>query len=251
MPTKFLILNYHRLIGTAACQHHSFDVQFDQFKLQMARLKQLNIHFVSLDKPTYSQTRLNVALTFDDGTLSDLKYAMPFLLEQGIPASFFISPQAPDLEMEWNQVREISNAGFTIGSHGLTHKSLAAIGTEERFYEMSESRKILEQEISKPVSLFAFPYGHYNGACLFAAKLAGYTAVFTTRFDYNAVSDGYIFHRWSVKHHTSIQEFANVLNSRSLTVLGKKTRSVASYMVSKIKSQRFKEGFGKLNTGHI
>jgi peptidoglycan/xylan/chitin deacetylase (PgdA/CDA1 family) len=240
MAPKLLLLNYHRLLGPMACQHNSFDVKLEQFNLQLAKLKEYRVNFVSLQKPELNQTQLNVALTFDDGTLSDLNYALPVLIKEQIPATFFISPLASDLELNWSQIREISNLGFLIGSHGLTHKPLTGMRTEERFYEMQESRTVLEQEISKPVCLFAFPFGQYNMACLFAAKLAGYTRVFTTRFDYNLVGDGYVFHRWSIKHHTSIQEFENVLQKRSITVFRKKTRSLANAIVSKIKPQQTK-----------
>ncbi|HYG53238.1 MAG TPA: hypothetical protein VD905_20200, partial [Flavobacteriales bacterium] len=83
MLPKFLILNYHRLIAPAACAHNLFDVGFDQFRLQLNRLKENNVNFVSLENPVMSQTQLNVAITFDDGTLSDLIYALPALKETG------------------------------------------------------------------------------------------------------------------------------------------------------------------------
>lgn len=245
MASKLLILNYHRLLGPMACRHNSFDVQLEQFNLQITKLKEHDVNFVSLEKPALSQTRLNVAVTFDDGTLSDFLYALPVLVRENIPACFFISPNANDLEMDWNQINEISNAGFTIGSHGLTHKSLWGISTEERFYELNESRKIIEQKISKPVSLFAFPFGQYNNACVFAARLAGYMAVFTTRFDYNVNHDSYILHRCTVKYNTSIREFENIIKARSLTVFGKKTYAMASYLTNKIKPKKLGTGYGK------
>ncbi|HYG50936.1 MAG TPA: polysaccharide deacetylase family protein, partial [Flavobacteriales bacterium] len=131
----------------------------------------------------------------------------------------------------------ISAGGFTIGSHGLTHASMTGFGTEDRFYEMAKSRAIIEQEISKPVLLLAFPFGRYNRSCQFAAKLAGYTATYTTRFSYNTTSDGYVFHRWSVKYHTNIVEFERVINGNPLAVLNKKARSTANYLAGKLNLQ--------------
>ncbi|MFC2159964.1 polysaccharide deacetylase family protein, partial [Actinomycetota bacterium] len=48
---------------------------------------------------------------------------------------------------------------FNIGSHTINHCSLAFMSYKEQLFEMSESKKILENIINKEVAGIAYPYG--------------------------------------------------------------------------------------------
>jgi len=60
----------------------------------------------------------------------------------------------------WNQLREMADSGLVeIGSHTLTHPILSTLTDEESWYELCESRRQIEEALSKTVRCFCFPNG--------------------------------------------------------------------------------------------
>lgn len=76
------------------------------------------------------------------------------------------------------QLKELSNNGYEIGSHGMTHSLLIAdyMNEETIEYELQNSKKWLEEVTSKPVTSYCFPAGRYNNNSVRIAKAAGYTS---------------------------------------------------------------------------
>jgi peptidoglycan/xylan/chitin deacetylase (PgdA/CDA1 family) len=117
-----------------------------------------------------------VAITFDDGFVNFSTVAAPILQGRGLPATVFVvtgllgstntwdtlsHPQkAPKLSlMDKDQVREVFNAGFEIGGHGVTHRALTGLAQELLDAEVTECARSIEAITgNRPVS-FAFPYG--------------------------------------------------------------------------------------------
>ena len=77
------------------------------------------------------------------------------------------------------QLRELSDNGFEIGSHGVTHSLQTAdyMTKEKQVYEMQNSKKWLESILDKKVTAYCFPAGYYNNELKKIAKLAGYTSI--------------------------------------------------------------------------
>ncbi len=78
------------------------------------------------------------------------------------------------------QVRSLSDAGMTIGSHTEWHASLEAEGVEEYARQLRASRETLQEMTGRPVRYFSYPFGD-PGYCVPAASLvreAGYEAAF-------------------------------------------------------------------------
>jgi len=63
------------------------------------------------------------------------------------------------LLMTWDQVREVSKNGISIGSHSLTHPILINLEPDEIIKEIKDSKNIIEKEIGKTVNLFCYPNG--------------------------------------------------------------------------------------------
>lgn len=61
--------------------------------------------------------------------------------------------------LSWEEVREMSKYGISFGSHTMSHPVLSAIPTPEARREIVESKNIIEEQIQKPVTTFAYPYG--------------------------------------------------------------------------------------------
>ena len=73
--------------------------------------------------------------------------------------------------------------GVTIGAHTMTHPSLGRVCDDAQADELRCSRQRLEQLLTRPVTLAAYPFGQpgdVSGITRRAAREAGYTAAFTT-----------------------------------------------------------------------
>ena len=84
--------------------------------------------------------------------------------------------------MTWEQIRDMSRNGMTIGAHGHTHKALATLDQKSQWMEMSVSRDILERELSLGINSIAYPVGgmqHFTEGTLQLAKRLGYQLGFS------------------------------------------------------------------------
>lgn len=115
-----------------------------------------------------------LSITFDDGYRDNAEVAAPILKQLGLPATFFVttgfieSQQVPfwdhDLPvqpgwMSWEQVRELDRDGFDIGCHTHTHIDMGTATAGAIREELRTSKQILERQLGKPVTLFAYPFG--------------------------------------------------------------------------------------------
>jgi peptidoglycan/xylan/chitin deacetylase (PgdA/CDA1 family) len=84
--------------------------------------------------------------------------------------------------MTWDQVRETSQSGVSIGSHTHTHRVLATLDLATQREELSISKSQLERQLGKPVRTLAYPVGgyeHFNRETFGVAKECGYEAAFS------------------------------------------------------------------------
>lgn len=115
-----------------------------------------------------------LAITFDDGYRDNYQYAAPLLRSLSLPATFFVvsdwigSDVVPAWDrasglvhswMNWSEVRALHDMGFTIGAHTQTHVDLGRIGPDEADREIRGAKSELEDRLSAPVDLFAYPFG--------------------------------------------------------------------------------------------
>jgi peptidoglycan/xylan/chitin deacetylase (PgdA/CDA1 family) len=123
-----------------------------------------------------------VALTFDDGYGDAFSAALPVLQRYHQVATFYIVTgfvgQAHYLT--WDQVLTLDHAGMEIGSHTVNHVGLPFLSGLKRQYELSESRKTLEQRLGHPVLDFCYPNGEVNATVEIGAAQAGYLSATTT-----------------------------------------------------------------------
>jgi peptidoglycan/xylan/chitin deacetylase (PgdA/CDA1 family) len=85
--------------------------------------------------------------------------------------------------LNWTQVAEIKRRGFSIGSHGETHRMLSALNRERKQSEVFGSRQVLAAKGFEAHS-FAIPYGQANSFSeddLEIIKGAGYKFIFHYR----------------------------------------------------------------------
>lgn len=167
----------------------------DQFditpELLESQLRYLNEHHIKTITPQelvrqlksgQATTTAQVILTFDDGWENQYRYAYPLLAKYHATAVFYVftNPLSRARHyLTWDQVRELHAAGFTIGSHTLTHPYLSRLTDAELDHQLTESKKIIEDELAAPVTDFASPFGYSDARVQAAAARAGYTTART------------------------------------------------------------------------
>lgn len=106
------------------------------------------------------------------------------------------------LMLNWDELRFMSREGWDIGSHTMSHPILTRIELSAVAEELQSSKRLIEQELQRPASLFAYPNGKrmdYNQNIKVAAKNAGYVAAVTTLRGINRSDpDFFELRRWSV-----------------------------------------------------
>ncbi len=104
-----------------------------------------------------------ICLTFDDARLGAFENAMPILVEQGVPATFFVVPGWIDDRLSgtfsWDDCRSLVAAGMEVGSHSLNHRRLANMTRSEVVSELTRSRLRIEAELNRSCVHFACPWG--------------------------------------------------------------------------------------------
>jgi peptidoglycan/xylan/chitin deacetylase (PgdA/CDA1 family) len=137
----------------------------------------------------------SIAITFDDGFRNFHTEAFPVLRQHGFTASVFlptsfIHEQRRTFKtkecLTWEEVRELRRHGIRFGSHTVTHPRLAELDWKEIDYELSASKRELEERLGEPVTAFAHPYAfpqterEYVRTFTNILVKAGYTCCATT-----------------------------------------------------------------------
>ncbi len=126
---------------------------------------------------------LRPEVTFDDGNLSDYRYALPGLAEAGLHAHFFITAGWTGQRagyMGAEELRALQAAGMTVGAHGWSHALLTACTDAELRTELVDAKARLEDILGGAVPTMSLPGGRANTRVLRACRAAGYTTIFTS-----------------------------------------------------------------------
>ncbi len=123
-----------------------------------------------------------VALTFDDGNLSDLSVCAPILARLDVPAAIF--PLAGRMgrsgSLSAEDLRELAGMGFGIGSHGWNHVDWRRLDAAGRRREFKEAADAISQAAGVPARRVAVPFGRYDRRVLSGLRMAGAARVFTS-----------------------------------------------------------------------
>lgn len=59
----------------------------------------------------------------------------------------------------WDEVRQLARRGWEIGSHTHSHAILATLNEDELRDELQRSKRLIEENVGRPCTLFSFPNG--------------------------------------------------------------------------------------------
>jgi peptidoglycan/xylan/chitin deacetylase (PgdA/CDA1 family) len=83
------------------------------------------------------------------------------------------------LPLSWEMIEEMQRSDITFGSHTNSHVLLTSEPLQEARRQLTDSKKILETRLKRPVEHFAYPDGRFNKTILEAVKTAGYRFGYT------------------------------------------------------------------------
>jgi len=190
------VLYYHRVADDGASE---WTMPSTLFTEQMMWLKR-NFDLISMDEVQrrirHGNDRPAVHITFDDGYSANCQTAVPLLVKERIPCTYFVTWQnvaeqrafdhdrmcgRPLAVNNVKQLRAMSHAGIEIGAHTWSHADVGRLtdplAVEK---EIVAARDELAAAIGWPVRYFAFPYGmlaNMSRAAFAKATECGYEAV--------------------------------------------------------------------------
>lgn len=188
----FRILTYH---GVRPDPGDSYTVGVKHFRMHMEYLSDRYpvTDLLTLVNGLAGDRRLDphsVVVTFDDGYEECATHVAEILDLYCVPATFFIATGAVDTRVpvrgrsfvSWDNLRNMVAAGFSIGSHTVSHRSLGRLPAAEVEKELILSRTRIEEELGAPPAALSYPYGTLRDVSPQVAALAhkaGYTCAVT------------------------------------------------------------------------
>ena len=226
---KVVVLLYHNFQqkerGTA--------ITHARFEQHMAMLKEKGFNVISMKQVhAFLSGKGNVpsnaiAITLDDGYLSNDLVALPVLKQYKYPALIFVPitnigrveslQDKKSIYLTWEEMQSMQKQGISFGSHtynghfcveGLDGKLkpwLVArmLGESQADYEkrvlsdLSSSKVLLEKNLNAKIEDLAFPYGVYNADVMRLAKQAGFEYQWTTK-------------HWAVAKNSDVEQLGRV-----------------------------------------
>jgi peptidoglycan/xylan/chitin deacetylase (PgdA/CDA1 family) len=142
------------------------------------------------------QSSLCVGMTFDDGHASNAAAAMR-LAERGWSADFFVNPSTVGTPhyLSWAQLRDMSDAGMSIQSHGQHHVFLDDLSPADVINELRQSKLEIEDHLGTAVTVYAPAGGRQSPGLAKTAASLGYEVLCTSRV---ALWNAQANERWDV-----------------------------------------------------
>jgi peptidoglycan/xylan/chitin deacetylase (PgdA/CDA1 family) len=197
------ILTYHRVVQTSAeggklpiyvtaaqmemhlqCLQQAGYTTLTFRELAALPLAERVLHFL--------QGRRYALLTFDDGYEDNYTLLFPLLKQYGMTATiFYVAGRthndwdsaghdekagglAPVPLLSTAQMLEMQGYGVEFGAHTMTHPHLTQQPLEQARWEITESKRVLEERLGCGVQAFCYPYGDYNEDVMRLVAEAGY-----------------------------------------------------------------------------
>ncbi|HET7060395.1 MAG TPA: polysaccharide deacetylase family protein [Candidatus Saccharimonadales bacterium] len=172
-----------------------------------------------------------VSFTFDDGLASTYTNALPILSSYGLTGTDYVITGCVDMVtapntchantdttyMSWQQIEQLQNAGWEIGSHTVTHPYLATSDATDGQPNVLTPAQVTQELTQSRADLAAHginatdistPYGDYNNATL--AEIAKYYATQRGFADQNnndwGYTNDYIVNDFQVEGTTTVAQ---------------------------------------------
>jgi peptidoglycan/xylan/chitin deacetylase (PgdA/CDA1 family) len=222
---KIPVLLYHKIdFPTADVKIRGAFTYPRKFERQIAYLKKKGFGFYTASEliEFYLQNgefpRKSVSVTFDDGWKDNYTNAFPILEKYGAKATIFLVPscvgkitdkvtaegEGAREHLSEKDVLEMSASGLIeFASHSFNHKLFHQISEEEIEFEITESKKYIENLTQKECSVFAYPAGFFTDYAKNSLKRNGYKAAFSTVYGAENNADIFALNRVEILRRDS------------------------------------------------
>lgn len=234
IPRRVPILMYHAVAHCPAPAAYGLSVEPRAFARQMELLAERG-HTPLSTRQLADAWRTGSALpprpvliTFDDGYEGVHRYALPALARYGFTGTLFVTTGwlrgphgaggAPDVMLDWPQVRELADAGWEIGGHSHTHPQLDQLADAALHREVAHCRWLIAEELDREPYSFAYPFGYSDRRVRRAVRAAGFgqsLAVGNALAD-RARQNPYALARLTVRRSTSREQFIRMIEGRAI-----------------------------------
>ena len=190
----FLMYHELELAGRPLCQTEPGYVRYilteNEFRQQIHSLKQMGYAGLSVGQALSFEADPAVAITFDDGSETDLITAAPILRKAGFNATFYVTSGflGKGGYLTPAQLRELDALGFEIGCHSMSHPYLPDLGEPELQREIADAKGQIEQIVGHSIEHFSCPGGRFDRRTLKVAEQAGFRTVANSRYYSNSAS---------------------------------------------------------------
>lgn len=171
---------YHRVLAEKPKKESLWHyITVTEFRKQMNMIDRLGYTPILFsDYQLYKEGKLTlpskpIIITFDDGYLDTLENAIPVLLDLNMRAVIFVMGNRKLKSARWDevndfdicplmsdeQIRTVQKMGFEIGAHSLNHQALTDLSERDIVFEVTRSKKAIEEVLQAPIQTFSYPYG--------------------------------------------------------------------------------------------
>ncbi len=222
---------YHIISPSVSKGSYGF-ISLSLFRKQLDYLQQEGYVTISLDQLySYMSLRKNIPeksiiLSFDDTNESDYTVTFAELKSRGLKGIFFTVGAKAVTPMWKSRLQEMYAGGMEIASHAMNHKYSGGgpdtngkrVDVDDAKmvrYELSESKKILEDITNSKIDYLAWPGDSYTDNMIKLAQEIGYKGLFMAKTDYTE----------NIMHHPKAKSGFNkigddVLHIRRITING-------------------------------
>lgn len=177
------IVVYHTISSPPQALPSNTDVSPARFESHLKWMAKRRGRVTRLENLLHiSESERRIAITFDDGYQDNLTVALPLLEKYDLPMTLFVAADFIGKEnflTEANLKTLADHPLVTIGSHGLTHPHFPRLSETEARYELTESKRILEELTEKKVDLLAWSFGDCNARLEELSRECGYRAAWS------------------------------------------------------------------------
>ena len=139
-----------------------------------------------------------------DARIDRLKYLPMEEREQEL-AGLDTGSGSARLMMDWNQIRELSENGFEIGSHTASHPYLDAMDQDAMRADLERAHNAIAEHTGTAPTSLAYPDGRFNAAVVDELKRLGYACAVSTMSGTNRADTD----PFALRRHDGSQSFGS------------------------------------------
>ncbi|ABD10176.1 hypothetical protein ThrDRAFT_00325 [Frankia casuarinae] len=188
-PTMPLpVLMYHGVGDSVSADFRRWEVPPGAFAEQLEALVESGYHLTGLTDALAHPTRRQVVITFENGFEDFVTTAVPALRAIGASATLyvptaFVGRRATWLDgyternlplLDWSDLAALAGEGIELGSHGHRHLELDVVPTALARYDVTASRRLIEERTGRRPDSFCYPFGYHCAAVRHVVAAAGF-----------------------------------------------------------------------------